>query len=258
MKAEKTYKLFLQGIRREKTSVVEPDLWNLYFPNVVLKWINMKQDLVERNQRFDDDLSILTVTTDSLPLLPLLPLASSNGITVFPLPEITPSNPSNKQLIGENQYMSFPAYLRLLNIRGILPDDSEIKLVSLKTNDEDEILTNSYTKPSLDECYYRVEDGSVYNPGGRVFKVYHDSIDIAKVKLSYLRESIEYFFDESNPVDNVRNVTHEMGKGSIPLEFDDLRATKIIDMAVRLFLEVRSDPRYKSFVNEQVINKIIS
>lgn len=258
MKASKTFQLFLQGIRREKTSVVEPATWNLLFNNVIIKWINFKQDMVERNQTFDDDLSLVTITTDSLPFPPLPFLAETSSIRVFPVPEITYSNKKNTHNVGDDVNMSYPNYLRLLNIKGITSDGDEIKLTSLKTNEEDEILTNKFTKPSVDECYYRVEDGSVYYPGGRVYKVYFGDVDIVKVKLSYLRTPIEYFLDESNPSDNVYNVDHIVGKGSVPLEFDDLRTTKIIDMAVRLFLEVKSDPRYKSLLNEQIVNKIIN
>ena len=218
----------------------------------------MKQDNVERNQGFDDDLSIITITTDGLPFPPLLSLASVTGIKVFPVPEKTFSNLKNTHDIGDDKKMSYPNYLRLLNIRGVTTDGTEVKLTSLKTNEEDEIITNEYTKPSIEECYYRVEDGSVYYPGGRVYKVYSGDIGIVKVKLSYLRTPIEYFFDESNPIDDVTNVSHTLGQGSVPLEFDDLRTTKIIDMAVRLFLEVKSDPRYKSLLNEQIVNKIIN
>ncbi|RKY72200.1 MAG: hypothetical protein DRP97_00995 [Candidatus Latescibacterota bacterium] len=257
MKASKAYNLFLQGVRREKTSVIGPDIWNLLINNVVLKWINMKQNNVERNQSFDDDLSIITVTTDGLPFYPLLQLASNVDVKVFPVPEKTFSNTKNTHKYDDENKMSYPDYLRLLNIRGIDFDGNEIKLTSLKTNEEDEILTNEYTTPSIEECYYRVEDGSVYYPGGRVYKVYSGDIDIVKIKLSYLRNPIEYFLDESNPSDNVSNVDHVRGKGSVPLEFDDLRTTKIIDMAVRLFLEIKGDPRYKSLLNEQVVNKII-
>jgi len=256
MNAEKTYRLFLSEIRSGSNASLEPAAWNLFFNSTILKWVNMKQDQVERNQLQTDDLSMITVTTDGLPFKPLKEIDSNSDISVFPVPESTPSNKNNYQFGSDGSKTKYPDYFRLLNAF-LIVDGVEIPSESLKTNEEDEIKSNTYLKPSMEKVYHRVEDGTSYNPGGRVFKVLHSMSSIDSFKISYLRKPFPYFFDESQPEDNIENVNLVRGGGSVPCEFNDIITIKIVSMAARLFLEAKSDPRYESLTNEQIINRII-
>ena len=274
--AVEQYKIFLDGIRRSETNQVLPEAWNRFINTIILKWVNMKQDMVERTQTFTDDLSIITVKTDGVPHPLILRIGAVNDRYIFSIPGITYKNPEGKlptSYVNENGdpvppddeikgrkivYHKYPEYFRLLNIYGVTSDKQRIEAKSLDTNREDELLSNTYTKPSGKLCYYSLEDGASYNPGGRIFKLRTDVSELYWIDIAYLRYPEKIFFDESKPLDNPDNVKHIRGGGSVPCEFPESQTLEITDMAIRIFLEMRSDPRWKTFTNEQMINRSIN
>jgi hypothetical protein len=83
---------------------------------------------------------------------------------------------------------------------------------------------------------------------GKIRLINETSSTAYALRLEYLRYPIEIFYDENNPQD------YPLG-GSINCEFGSQQKKEIIEVAVRTYLERVKDPRWQSFLQEEMLRK---
>jgi len=246
--SEDMYRAFLRGIRKENTSVVNPTYWNPFINEEVIKWVKSKLPMVEFNQKRIDDLGILRVVTDSSTLLSgyesIKETATGNQIYSVPA--------QYTQLSGSCPFSgNYPQYLHGLNAsfrkgtrgtvttRTSLPPSPEVKMTytawkgaKILRSDKSTVITdNPFRVASENRIYFEKIGDQIRMTGG---------IGENELRLEYIRypKIIQYstvLVYNYNP------------------EFTPSQCQEIIEQAVRSYLERIMDPRYKTFLQEQMI-----
>ena len=264
------YYAFLDGIKKEYTGTVVPDVFN----RIINEWGQyewLRQNVsyvegVELTQKQLDDLQVLVVVLDNqipvitTPLAPIAPMAG--GQNVFQVPDL-PSGPTLTPVgyfISIPSYpngaiVNYPRYYRLLNvffkIRYVnnvcgLTGESEWLDARIMRSDRESTIKNSpFRRPADDNLYYRMINRHIQLITGT------QSYGVA-MNLSYLRWPRNIYFDQTNQND-VATADYAPGNGSINCELPPHIRKEITDTAVRIYLERVRDPRYQSFLQEQMI-----
>lgn len=249
------YKAFLDGIKKSETSIVEPEQFN----RIINHWgqdeyLRSKMLAIEVDQKKIEDLEKIRVATDGkykyqgAIVYPIAP--NTNETDTFTIPKYTQT--INARVGTEIQAKSYPKYLRLLSamfaieygegqacgktgVSGYLHADI------MRSDQRSKILNNPFRKPSDKKLYYETIDGNIRLITGTTSKGY-------SLRLEYLRYPIEIYFNATSPADTGDPLT-----GSVVCEFDVQQRQEIVEIAVRTYLERVKDPRYQSFLNEEII-----
>lgn len=228
--AKDMYVEFLDGINKNSVSVVTPDIFNKRINLAYISWLSEKANQFEVTQKRDDDLRNLIVITDGTVYAPI---ESTTGIFTIP--------------------SNYPLYYRLLSVMfkvqysgnscyadGVISDwKSTSKLTS---NEKAKIFDNPYKKPKDDRLYYKLVSDKIYSYTGT-------SSVCVSANIEYIKQPDQIFFNEKHYEDTGDSTT-----GSVGCELPLTQRSEIVEIAVRKHLERVKDPRYKSFINEQVMS----
>jgi len=245
-----TFKLFLDKIKKENTSVIESDVFTRRFNDAQLSWLKSKAPFVEFEQSIDDDLQVLRVVTDGVMIheqrimYPIAPDVTNGRVFTSPIDPTVLIKGIN------GQYQPYPKYFRRLNcmfmiqytngwLQGL---NSPWLKANILRSDKRAVMDSVYRQPTEGRLYYeaiankiRLETGT-NTPG-------------IGMRLEYLRYPRELFFDETNLTDVLSNTNHTIGAGCVPCELADVQVKEIVEMMTIDYLENSSDERFQSYVN---------
>ena len=234
--AEDAYKAFLRGIRKYSTTTVTPVFFNSFFNDCMLEWVKEKLPLEEFNQKRIDDLSPLRIITDGGTTTGRYTELKGTSY-VWDIPTEYNSLSSASMPMASVTYSGhaslYPLYLHGLNAMFRIDDDDEW---------EDADIMRSDKKPKSGKNPYREPSESLlyYERVGNTIMLYGSSLAYYQLRLEYIRypKIFNYSTTTSSCVDP---------------EFAPSQNKEIVDLAVRKYLEIIQDPRYKSFLQEEVI-----
>jgi len=232
--AQKSFELFLEGIKKESTSTITPDQLNKLFNKSQLSVVLSKLPKAEIINKRVEDLSQLLVTldTDDHPAIETTLLGSNT----FLIPR------TDSMTIDGTLY---PQELKILNV-GLkmhyknhpcysdgLSDDFDLASF-MKTDQRYQIFKNPHRMPTLGppsvRAYFQLYENKL-----RAIISRKETESYARyLRLEYYRYPTEFFFDESNP------------SGGVPFEFRDEMVYEIIDHAVLSYIERVQDPRFQT------------
>lgn len=223
------YQLYLDGIRSYSTSVVEPDLFNRIINDAQDVFVNENIPAGEMGQRQIDNLRVLL---------------------------------SEKILNGSGLRYDLPVdYIRknalFVMFSSVPKDVCDVKTgewYSLNTARGDSFsrsTENPYRKPSARMRYYQIIQDGIY--------LYVGDAQVDKVKMLYYGRPRKIYFDAVNPPDRdpIPDVIppYNPGGGSIRPIFEDEQCRMIVSIAVRITIENKMNPRYKSYLQEEMLRE---
>lgn len=235
------YVSFTDGIRRTSQSVVPKSkfvrLWNEW---ALPEWMKINTSIregVELTQKQIEDLQSLIVKTDGVDYNPIY----TTGTNIFPLPiehtstiSINTIDPTTFVVAAE----SLPICTRVLRVWFKLsPAGSWIKSYPLRTIDESFVLNSKYSAPSSTLLYHRT-----YN--NKIEAVTPIGYTATMMELMYIRYPNQMEWNDPT-IDYTLDLHQE--------QLEEVR-----DIAVRLYLERVKDPRWQSFLQEEMLKNIIS
>lgn len=229
--AEELYKYWLSLIRKERTTIVKPAQWVTIMNAGAIDWVKTKLPQTEFVQKRIDDLEAIHVLTDGvqedmiesdeatgafmIPSRYLYGLSASFGYYHTSIDEIPEEDepPMDRSLIGSDSS-------RMKYIVGgkILRSDNRVFLSK-----------NPYRKPDDETIYFELRSGKVY---------------LKTDGSPYNRMIMEYY----RFPDTFSYGTGDDATGS----FNASQNKEIVDLTARKFLERMKDPRYQSYVAEQM------
>lgn len=218
------YKYFLTLINKERTHTIVPEMFNLVINVALINWVKEKLPLNEFKQVRIEDLNLLLV--DGSLGKSIIPEMEN----VFPIPL---TSIYNVRPVFKIKYKDNPCH-----------EDNSIvtKTAILMKYDKASAIEDSYyLKPTDDRLYYRYTNEKIHLITGK-YSGESNTIGIAML-LDYYRYPTEIEF---NPV--------EMEK---TLEFKPSQLQEVAEKAAQEFLEKNTDPRYQSFLREQMERKQI-
>ena len=244
---EDLYLAYLDGIKNMKTSTVSPTMFN--------RDINLGQDiwLVENISSVDitqdkiDILQSLRIVTDgitevnSVVLYPIAPIG--DGSNLFDLP-IDPDIDINNVTAAKGSTQNYPRYLRGLSMMFKVEYDGACSLSGisdwkgaslLKVNAKTASLENHYRKPTHRRLMYDMKNDTL--------ELYLSEATAYGLQLEYFRWPEVIYYDVTTPAD------------SIPCELNPVVRRDIVNIAIRTYLEINKDPRYQTYVKEQILKK---
>ena len=250
--ARDMYFAFLDGIKKESTSIVPPPKFSRIINDWGQdEWLKEKAVEIEKNQKRIDDLSKIRVATDGVQQFDgdiLYPLAPDTGNEfVFTLPT-DPSEAINGRIDDGNVVpQNYPKYLRMLGVMvkiqygagqecGLEGISDWKKLNILRSDNRSVTLDNPYRKPKDTRLYYEILDRKLRVITGTTSTPY-------ALRVEYLRYPVQIEFDALNPM------------AGTPCEFPPQQQKEIVDTAVKVYLERVRDPRYQSFLQEEMIRQ---
>ena len=215
--AEDAYRKFLQGIRKVANRTVTPTEFDSWFNDATMDWLRQKLPMGEFNQKRQDDLSRFIVLTDGSD-------AIAGVDNIFNLPSVYTAT-TNGRLMSGGRYL----YLYGLSVTFLDIDSLEEFSASLKRSENrDVMLWSPYRKVTKKRPYFQ-RIGDTIRLYGR---------DASSMILEYYRyPSLVSYTDSIKP------------------ETNPAQSEEIVQIAVRLFLENRGDPRYKSKLQEMMVTQ---
>lgn len=252
------YYAFLDGIKKNSTAIVTPAQFNRIINNwgqdeyLIENFYESEKDAVEI-----DDLENLRVATDGLQTIGgilLYPIAPDAGSTnVFTIPKKIATGIRRKVSDTTTDTATYPLYARGLNVMFKIKYGasspcktagtiSDYVLAYIMRSDQRAVIMDSpRRKPSDTFLYYELIDSKIRLIAGNGAEGY-------SLRLEYFRYPVAIFYNVTNPTD-----TGDPATGSVNCEFSSHQRKDIVDIAVRIYLERVSDPRYKTFLNEENI-----
>ena len=254
------YMAFLDGIRREYTSVVPPVIFNRIINEAEFEWVQAKLDSRELSQKRIDDINFLRVATDDLfekdgvKMNAILPIDGYPNHFYLPYETNHQVDSLGMVLIGENHY---PVYLSGCRVDFQLsssPDKwTEAKI--LRNDVKGHYLESVFRRPSATKIYYE-------QAGDYIIAYVAKGDQALKMNLEYYTYPRRVFFDKLNPEDNAGfpvvtdgKSPYQDGYGSVNSVLKESQKREVLDIAVRIFLERRSSERYKTMLNETIIKQ---
>jgi hypothetical protein len=217
---EDLYKYLLNLINKDKTHTINPDLFNLIINAALLNWVKKKLPLNDFKQIRIEDLNVLFVDG-----------SLGDGID-FINDDIAPvPNDSlyNVRVVFDINYIDSPCFG---NKEGKKQVAKLIKLDRLSA-----ISVSSYSKPKDNRLYYNYSNNNVRLFTGK-YSGESNSIGI-KMYLDYYKYPDTITFIKG-------------GDNASQLQFKSLQLQEIAEQAAQEFLEKNRDPRYQSYLNEQI------
>ena len=235
--AEEMYRAFLRGIRGQHTGVVLPEYWNPFINEVQLQVIKKKLPLNEFDQTHIDELNQLRVVTDSSGMTfgyDAIPESNIDGVFQMPVGTWTITNGIPFVSISTENY---PLYLHGINVMFKTTAVSWIGARLLRSDVRNMVFDNPYRNPSTTMVYFENIGGQIRVYGGNV-----SGQQGAAMRLEYYRypKLIQYSATPASVIDP---------------ELGESMNQEIVDEAIRVFLERKTDPRYKTYINEMMIGK---
>lgn len=227
LSSEDMYRAFLRGIRKSNTSVILPAYWNPFINEVQLQWVKSKLPMVEFSQKRIDDLSPLRIVTDGSALWGATTVISSTTAGIFPIPTLWGKDTAGMPLTSGDK----PLYLHGLNVM-VRKDTGEWKPALILKSDKTVMAAgNPYRVPATTRIYFERIKDEIRVIGGALEN---------KMRLEYLRYP------------KIINYSATVNLNTNP-ELAPSQNQEIKDIAVRTYLEIIMDPRYKSFLQEEMI-----
>jgi len=241
--ADDIYGSFLDGIRRTSQTVVKKAkfsrIWNDWALN---RWVkenlSIKEglDLTDKQRMDLDPLIVLTDGKyryeDSTVLSAITPASWTTNVFIMPDGVTAISNESGVDII-------YPNCKRITKVWFKIDSSSTyVKGTPFKAIDEDFITKSKYSAPSTELPYYRVRNGKIE------LITASGSLGTA-MKLEYIMYP------------NVMTYVSATNSLSYTLNFGQDQLEEIRDIAVRLYLERIKDPRWQSFLQEDMLKNII-
>jgi hypothetical protein len=234
MTAELSYKLFLDKIKKQAISTVNPEAFNRLFNDSQLEVILSKLPATEVVSKRVEDLSQLLITTDTedYPAIPTI----DHGSNSFEMPR-------TGELIISG--VIYPQSLRILNIGFKIAYEGHpcysdglgkmfLDAFFLRTDQRYPIMKNPHRHPTLgpvvDRVYYQIYKDNI----SAIISRENESIDsyAAYMRVEYYRYPREFIFSP----DGV----------SIDCEFRDEVVTEIINLCAIKYVERVTDPRFET------------
>lgn len=250
------YKAFLDGIKKDSTAIVEPAQFNRIINDWGQdEWLKENAMAVEFNQKQIDDLDKIRCATDGefvwedTVSVTLFPIAPDLGVSnVFTVPKYTSTGIPNRLVDGTVSSQDYPLYLRQLNVsfKLLYGENQECGLTGvsdwleadiLRSDQRMTIFKNPFRSPKDSRLYYEMLDGKI-----RLITDKNSTSIGYALRLEYLRYPKQIFFDPNRTTHN-----------DVDCEFGAQQKKEIVDIAVRTYLERVKDPRYQSFLNEEMI-----
>lgn len=219
---EGLYYFFLDGIRKEYTNTVPPQVFNRLINEAQIIWFDGKIEQMDQDEEAMKAIAPVLVPEKAIST-----------------PYAVPSDCYRTKVI----YVAFDK----------LPNGCSINNVRCRPYKHNVTYEeNPYRKPGYKNPYYYQADGKYVFVTG--------DYSVSSAKLTYLRTPRKIYYDEVKPTDSVsitgfNKLPYNPGSGSVPPEFHVEQRREIVDTAVRLFLERRTDPRYQSMLQEQLIRR---
>ena len=245
------YRAFLLGIDKGKTAVVRIPKWNQFINLVITDWINERIAKSLISNIIFPELESLHVDTDGVSYFPVAPVGILGGDEfLFEIPYDGKS--INRINIETGQILKtiYPHFYHLITVQfkiRIKNSINDLGIISdwlparpMKVEQRGFILKNDYEQPTDTRLYYEVL--------GDVIRLATGKVSGKSVSEGYAMR-IEYYKEpwviELDP------------NGDI---LQDMVTTKkarkdVVDMAVRIYLEQKQNPRYQSYLNEMVIRE---
>jgi len=215
--AEDAFNKFLQGIRRSGQRTIPPDQFESWYADATLDWIRQKFPTSQFNQKRIDDLEKFMVVTDGGDW-PVITAVSANKFTV---PIVSNNMAAGMLMSGAYPLYAYGLYAQFIGAAGV-PFGATIK----RADQANVMLWDKYRKPTADRCYYELRNDAIHLTGGTA----------TSMILAYYRYPVMVSYTNS-----------------IDPETTLVQSSEITDIAVRLFLENRGDPRYKSKLQEMMV-----
>jgi hypothetical protein len=214
--AEDAYNKFLQGIRKVAQRTVPPDQFESWYADATLDWLRQKFPTAEFNQKRIDDMEKFFVVTDGVDY-PII-TGSANQFTV---PSVANSMIGNMLGSGAYPLYCYGLYAQFKDANGAIFGATVARADQANT-----MLWDHYRKPTAKRCYFEYRKDVIHLLGGTS----------TEMILGYYRYPVMVSFTNS-----------------IDPETSPSQSEEIVQIAVRLFLENRGDPRYKSKLQEMMV-----
>jgi len=224
---------FLDGIRQTSQNTVIPAVFNRLINHSAVQWAKNKLPLVEFSQKRIDDLDILRIDTGSSGAVDedtsSYPIISSTTAYVFPIPTSYDGESTGMLMDGD-----YPLYMHGLNALFRIDADDDWERARIMRSDQRAVnMERSYRIPSNDRLYYEKRGTSIILIGS--------TLSHSQLRLEYIRYPKKIVYS-ATAGDNINP------------EFSPSQNKEIVDQSIREYLERKGDPRYKSFLNEEMIN----
>ena len=242
------YLAYLDGIKNMKTSTVTPTMFNRDINLAQDIWLTENIPAVDIAQDKIDILQALRVVTDGVTMVDsvvLNPIApKESGSNLFDVP-VNPTVLINTNIVVKpNETQLYPRYLRGLSMMFKIEYDDACSLSGisdwkgaalLKSNAKISSLENYYRKPTHRRLMYDIKNNTI--------ELYLDNATAYKLQLEYFRWPDVIYYDEATPGD------------STPCELHPMVRRDIVNIAIRTYLEINKDPRYQTYIKEQLLKK---
>jgi len=214
------YKYFLNLINKDKTHTIRPYLFNLIINAALLNWVKEKLPLNDFKQMRIEDLNVLLVDG-----------SLGDGI-VFTNDDVCPVPDEalyNVRVVFDIKYINSPCFGN---------GEGEKQMAKLIKLDRLSVISDSYyLKPKDKRLYFNYSNNNVRLFTGN-YSGESDSIG-TKMYLDYYKYPDTIIFVED-------------GDNNGLLQFKSLQLQEITEQAAQEFLEKNRDPRYQSYLNEQI------
>ena len=292
------YQYFLAEIRKEYTGTVIPSVFNITMRDALQEWKRKLASELDAGSYAMAEQSGLRVITDgsrngdsnlNYPRI-VIETVSSNPYIVFGnrisngrfYMKSPSKNEGNLTIFSTDKgewntvslptglvnnvstYSMFPSLFRVLNVHLAYSktDEMEIPCLKMSSAEQTDILNNSYRKPSDLKSYYTMADHWLFFAPLNVSAI--------SVKLDYLREPFELYFDETLPADatigsnlsivypatgNPKVYPYTPGYGSININVSEEAKREIVHLAVQTYLKNVNDPRYQAYLQETMMRR---
>ena len=218
--AEEAYAKFLQGIRKVANRTVPPEQFDSWYGDATLDWLRQKLPMAQFNQKRIDDLEKFIVLTDGS----TYPVISGTN-NVFAVPSKADGLTAGYQITAG----TYPLYLHGLRATFVGIDDGLEFEAHIRRSEQSGVMTwNKYRKPAYGRPYYQYRNDSIFLTGRS-----SNNMILEYYRYPALVSYVNSIDPETNPS----------------------QSEEIVQIAVRLFLENRGDPRYKSKLQEMMVTQ---
>lgn len=212
------YKYFLKLVNKEKNHVITPEIFNMLINVAAINWVRSKLPDNEFTQTVIDDISFIHKTDILSPI--------SGVVNMFDLP-------------GDYLHGNFSMFkLKYIDSPCFQNGESEMFEPSnlIKSDRISTTFQSHYLKPKDKRTYY-------YRIGNSI--QLFTGLDSGTSKTIGIFCKIDYY--------RYPNIINFEENNEKPLEFGRRQAIAIAEQCAQSYLENNRDPRYQSFLNEQVI-----
>lgn len=245
------YRAFLLGIDKGKTAVVKIDKWNRFINLVLADWLDERIAKSLMANIVFPELESLHVDTDGVSHNPVAPVGTFGGDKyLFGIPYNGNSINSIDIDTGQVQKYIYPHFYHLITVQfkiRIKYNPNDLGEISdwlpsrlMKIRQRGFILQNDYEQPLDTRLYYEALGEVIRLATGRVSG--KSLSEGYAMRIEYYKEPWRIELDPNGAI------LHDM--------VSTRKARKeVVDMAVRIYLEQKQNPRYQSYLNEMVIRE---